>query len=229
MVGFLIANASSLSLFTTISEILSIESMSTPRRTPVQERSNDTVHTILEAASGLLGRIPLEQITTSRIALEAGVSIGGLYRFFPDKQAILDAIAVRHVADFQKMVETRLSAADFLDGQGLLGMMIDVYVEFLDARPDFRTLALGRHVSALTRERQLEPGAGPGELVKMFLVGAGGADGGADLDLKLRMAIETGERLIDFAFTQETPQGRARVIDEMKKLLGLYLFRSGIR
>ena len=196
------------------------------RRTPVQERSNDTVQAILEAASRLLGKMPLEQITTSRIAQEAGVSIGGLYRFFPEKQSIVDAIAVRHVAEFQKAVEARLAAADFLDGPGLLAMMIDVYVEFLDAHPDFRTLALGRHVSALTRERQLEPGAGPGELVRMFLLGTHGDGDGADLDLKLRIAIETGERLIDYAFSQTKPADRGKVIAEMKKLLAAYLFGS---
>src|SRR5208283_4009784 len=64
------------------------------RRTPLQERSADTVEQILAAASGLLGRMPAGELTTSLIASEAGISVGGLYRFFPDKQSIIDALAV---------------------------------------------------------------------------------------------------------------------------------------
>lgn len=192
--------------------------MTSARRTPVQERSTDTVQSILAAASALLAKTPLEQITTSRIAQEAGVSVGGLYRFFPDKQAIVDAIAVQRVEEFQRAVEGRLASMESLDGPKLLDLMIDVYVGFLEAHPDFRTIALGRHVSALTKEQQVEPGAGPGNLLKLFLPDS------PELDLKLRIAIETGERLIDFAFGQSSQEMKARVIEEMKRLLSSYLF-----
>lgn len=189
-----------------------------PRRIPVQERSTDTVKQILDAASALLASNPLDQITTSRIAAQANVSVGGLYRFFPDKQAIIDAIAVRRVAEFQQAVETRLTKITAVDGPGLLDLMIDVYVDFLDKHSDFQAIALGRHVSALTREQQIEPGAGPANLLSMFMPGE------ADLGLKLRVAIEAGERLIDFAFSQKTPKDRAKVIVEMKHILTGYLF-----
>ena len=52
---------------------------------------------ILDAAGGLLGSVPFEQITTSRIAAEAGISVGALYRFYTDRQEIFDAIAVREL------------------------------------------------------------------------------------------------------------------------------------
>ena len=81
----------------------------TVRRTPVQERSNETVHQILKAASELLATEPLEQLTTSRVAQAAGVSVGGLYRFFPDKQSIIDAIAVKHVEDLRSCAGTDFS------------------------------------------------------------------------------------------------------------------------
>ena len=54
-----------------------------PRRAPVQIRSQQTVQRVLDAASALLPRVSLEEITTTRIAEEAGLSIGALYRFFP--------------------------------------------------------------------------------------------------------------------------------------------------
>ncbi|MCX6593958.1 MAG: helix-turn-helix domain containing protein [Acidobacteria bacterium] len=72
------------------------------RRAPLQARSSETVETILNAASALLARVPFEQITTSRIAEEAALSVGALYRFYKDKQEIFDAIAVRELAEFRE-------------------------------------------------------------------------------------------------------------------------------
>jgi AcrR family transcriptional regulator len=73
------------------------------RRVPVQYRSVRTVKRVLDAASSLLERMPLEDVTTTRIATEAGLSIGALYRFFPDKRTIVDAIAVRHIVQFRSL------------------------------------------------------------------------------------------------------------------------------
>ena len=133
----------------------------TVRRTPVQERSSETVHQILKAASELLATESLEQITTSRVAQAANVSVGGLYRFFPDKQSIIDAIAVKHVEDLRSVLEQRLGTSLPDDGPAFLGMVVDAYVAFLDERPDFRAIALGRHVSASTRQKHASPDVGP--------------------------------------------------------------------
>src|SRR5947209_16799699 len=108
------------------------------RRSPVQERSQETVHHIFEATSRLLGRIPLEDITTSRIAEDAGVSIGALYRFFPDKQAIIDAIAVKCVEEFRASLEGRFQEISLGDGTAFLRTVSDAVVEFLHAQPQVR-------------------------------------------------------------------------------------------
>jgi AcrR family transcriptional regulator len=193
------------------------------RHAPVQERSNDTVQQIFAATSSLLTKMPLEQITTSRIATEAGVSVGGLYRFFPDKQSIIDAIAVRAIDDFRASVERTLEKTGAVEPREFLDFVIDAYVAFLDARPDFRTIALGRHVSAGTRESQVAAEVGPAALVKGFIASLGIQES-SDLNLKIRIATETGDRLIAFAFSQTSPADRARAIAEMKQLLSRYLF-----
>ncbi len=190
------------------------------RRTPLQERSNETVQRILEAGSSLLAKIPLEQITTNRIAHEADLSVGGLYRFFPDKQAIIDAIAIEHMEQFRSRLEHEFSAGMPGDGPEFLGRVIDLYIEFLDAHPDFRTIALGKHVSGWTYEQQ----AGPGGLVGSFLLAQFAIPGMEEMELKLRIVVEAGERLISFAYQQHTAEARREVIQEMKKLLSGYLF-----
>ncbi|MDG4830321.1 TetR/AcrR family transcriptional regulator [Solwaraspora sp. WMMD1047] len=69
-----------------------------PRRTPRQLRSRDTVEVLLEAAAQVFQREGYAA-TTNRIADRAGVSIGSLYQYFPNKNAILHALAERHLAD----------------------------------------------------------------------------------------------------------------------------------
>jgi AcrR family transcriptional regulator len=67
-----------------------------PRRTPRQVRSQQTVDAILFAASHILRSHGADAITTDRVAHAAGVSIGSLYQYFADKQAIVAAVRTRH-------------------------------------------------------------------------------------------------------------------------------------
>ncbi|TDP43887.1 TetR/AcrR family transcriptional regulator [Zavarzinia compransoris] len=70
-----------------------------PQRQPVQDRSRQTVGFILEAAVQVFEAHGLAGGTTARIAERAGVSVGSLYQYFPDKQAVLNALGEAHVAD----------------------------------------------------------------------------------------------------------------------------------
>ena len=193
------------------------------RRNPVQGRSHETVERIFQAASKLLATKPLDEITTSRIAQEAAVSVGALYRFFPDKQAIIDAIAVRCVEEFRDSFESRMAELNFSNGPAFLGAVVDAFVAFLESHPDFRTIAF-HQVSANTRKRQTDPNAVGAGFVKRFMVETLGMQDVSGLDLRLRIAIETGERLFAYAFEQTDAPERARIIEEMKQLLSRYLF-----
>jgi AcrR family transcriptional regulator len=200
------------------------------RATPVQGRSQETVQKVLAAAAALLARgQSVEMLTTAAIAAEAGVSVGALYRFFPDKQAIVDAIALRHMEVFQEALATRLMLAVPPDPPGFLAAVIDAFAEYLARNPDFRTVAFGapgggRYVSRPTREAY----AGSGEvsaMVRDFLAEAYGMELTEAFELRLRLAIEIGDRLLAYAFEQEGG-ARGRVLDEAKRILAATLFDS---
>src|ERR1700722_1032131 len=70
-----------------------------PRKAAKQERAQLTVEAILEAASQVFERHGYAHASTNRIAERAGVSIGSLYQYFPNKDAILVALARRHLTD----------------------------------------------------------------------------------------------------------------------------------
>ncbi|GAA3956093.1 TetR/AcrR family transcriptional regulator [Actinomadura viridis] len=72
--------------------------ISTPRKRPRQQRSRETYEAVLDAAAELFARHGYAAATTNKIAERAGVSIGSLYQYFPDKDALLYALGERHLA-----------------------------------------------------------------------------------------------------------------------------------
>ena len=79
------------------------------RREPRQGRSRQTVEAVLDAVVRVIRREGVEAITTNRIAEAAGVSIGSLYQYFPDKQAIFSALHERHVEDVHRVIESAMA------------------------------------------------------------------------------------------------------------------------
>jgi AcrR family transcriptional regulator len=74
------------------------ESRTGPRKSPSQERSRRTVNRILDAATRIFHEQGYTDATTNDIADEADVSVGSLYQYFPNKDALLVALTQRHIA-----------------------------------------------------------------------------------------------------------------------------------
>ena len=68
----------------------------TPRKTPAQARSRATVDAIIQAATYILTKVGWEGLTTNAIAERAGVNIGSLYQYFPNKEAVIAELQRRH-------------------------------------------------------------------------------------------------------------------------------------
>jgi AcrR family transcriptional regulator len=69
----------------------------TVRRTPKQQRSQNTVDVIVEAATRVLAKFGWAKFTTNEVARVAGVSVGSLYQYFPSKLALAETIRQRHL------------------------------------------------------------------------------------------------------------------------------------
>ena len=76
-----------------------------PRKLPVQARSAASVDAILEATIQVLLHVGKERLTTTRVAQRAGVSVGTLYQYFPNKKALLQAALKRHLDEVTRAVE----------------------------------------------------------------------------------------------------------------------------
>lgn len=76
-----------------------------PRKSPVQARSAASVDAILEATVQVLLNVGKERLTTTRVASRAGVSVGTLYQYFPNKSALLQAALKRHMDKITEAIE----------------------------------------------------------------------------------------------------------------------------
>lgn len=83
----------------------------TPRKSPQQARSRVTIDAVFEAALQVLLLDGGRQLTTTRVAERAGVSVGTLYQYFQNKQALLYAVLERHVERIVGTVESTCAAS----------------------------------------------------------------------------------------------------------------------
>jgi AcrR family transcriptional regulator len=98
---------------------------------PVQARSTASVTAILDATLQVLVSVGKERLTTTRVALRAGVSVGTLYQYFPNKSALLQAALIRHLDEVTSEVE-RVSREHH--GQSLEQMVTQLMNAFLLAK-----------------------------------------------------------------------------------------------
>jgi AcrR family transcriptional regulator len=107
-----------------------------PRKTPIQARSTVTVESICEATVQVLLSHGLERLTTTRVAERAGVSVGTLYQYYPNKQSLLFAVVENHLNRVTARVEAACASACHQPLAEMIKEMVEAFVEAKLERPD---------------------------------------------------------------------------------------------
>jgi AcrR family transcriptional regulator len=81
----------------------------TPRKRPRQDRSRETVDSILDATTRVLVKDGFDGLTTNAVARVAGVSIGSLYQYYPNKEALVAALIERHSEQMNAAIKAELA------------------------------------------------------------------------------------------------------------------------
>lgn len=102
-----------------------------PRKTPVQARSAASVEAMLEAAVQVLLNEGKERLTTRKVADRAGVSVGTLYQYFPNKSALLQAVLRDHLDGVARTIERVCGERK---GETLDAMATSLVEEFMRAK-----------------------------------------------------------------------------------------------
>jgi AcrR family transcriptional regulator len=95
----------------------------TPRNKPVQPRAQKQINNILSTTAQLLDQVGQDDLTTILVAKHAGISVGTLYHYFPNKYAIMYSLAEQWVDEMQK-------AIDELEAEDIEKQSIKIFVEF---------------------------------------------------------------------------------------------------
>jgi AcrR family transcriptional regulator len=111
------------------------------RRQPQQMRSQERVDSILNAAEELFIEVGYEQTTTRAIATRAKVPVGSLYQFFPDKEAILKALATRYFQrEYELFAQLHTQQAETLPVDVYVDKVIDAFAHFMNSHPGYRAV-----------------------------------------------------------------------------------------
>ena len=119
------------------------------RRVPQQTRGELRLAKILDAGEKVFAQVGYEAATTNAIARQAKTSIGSLYQFFPNKEAILEAVAGRYLERLRAVLDDVLTdEVAYLPLLVVYERIIAALAEFHAANPGFRHLFYGSTTSA---------------------------------------------------------------------------------
>jgi AcrR family transcriptional regulator len=117
------------------------------RREPVQERSRRTVRQILNAAEQIITETGVDAVTTRNVAERAGVAAPSLYRFFADRDEILDALLEQMATDLDQHVHAAEAASAPKTIEDLIDLELDAYAGYYQTHPTAAALWFGGRAS----------------------------------------------------------------------------------
>jgi AcrR family transcriptional regulator len=175
---------------------------------------------VLAATAALLDELPYETIGTKLIASRAGVSVGSLYRFFVDKQAIVDALVQQWLDRLVEVMDEQLAELPD-DPVDLIGHLVDAYARLWRAEPGFHKVRFGTGLRVDPEASQSNDQQLIDRLHSSLTVHYGLTED-PSLPYRLRISLDVAEHLLNQAFKND-PQGDRAVLAELKDLLVRYL------
>jgi len=200
--------------------------MSNPSARPIpsQSRSRDRVERLLDSAAAVFAETGYESATTNAIAERAGVSIGSLYRYFPDKQAMLRALAERHLGQVRALYDRLLNEdAVYLPLPVLIDRLVDPFLALYLETPAYAHLLLASDgcadIAAATSCSEKETIDRLASLFRRVFPKLGQERSrlvAATCKASVRAMIAT-------ASAKDHPADRRSLVAEMKRMLRVYL------
>lgn len=178
------------------------------RRAPSQKRSRERVERMLTAASEVIAEQGSDAMRMGEVAERAGVSIGSLYQYFPDKGSIIRTLADRYNALGRDCIEGEL--ADVSDAEGFraaFGGLIDTYYELFLAEPVMRDIWSGTQADKQLRDIDIVYGRVNGEILGRALKRVRPDVDPAEIDRTAFLVMSLGEAAMRLAISVGREEG----------------------
>lgn len=192
------------------------------RNVPSQQRSRVRLRRVLDAADEVLEQDGPAAFTTTRIARAAGVPVGSVYRYFPDKQAIVEALALSYWSDFEDLIAGVAETDEREPLADPVGAVIDALAAAFRARPGFLALWFGGLLTEEVRNATRPTRTAVARSVARFLGVRWPAASSEELARVAQMVVLAGDQLMREAFRVD-PQGNQELMDETKLMLDAYV------
>jgi AcrR family transcriptional regulator len=195
------------------------------RKVPVQGRSVARVQRMLDACAAIVDEVGYDRLTTTLLAERAGVAIGSVYQFFPDKRAVVQALAHRNLAAYLERLTGRLAGG--VDGWWqAVEVAVDDYIRMHRTVPGFQTLHLSDVLDTSGGTDAAGDRSGDHAVIASQIAGVLiAATDVADLprlQFTLSVALEAVDAVIKSAFRRD-PRGDEEVLAEATALVRGYL------
>ncbi|WP_324785023.1 TetR family transcriptional regulator [Streptomyces sp. H51] len=191
------------------------------RRRPQQARSRARLARVLQAAERVLVEEGVEALTTTRVAAEAKVSIGSLYQYLPDRDAIIDALAAGYFTKLESVMDGFAESAAAQRWEDPVGVLVDAFAALYRSEHGFRALWFGSGLTERTRAADREHKRRMADGLRRVLLALGVADG-ESLARACHAAVLAADALSQEAFRRDA-EGDAGILEEAKVMLRGYL------
>ncbi|MEV5714883.1 TetR family transcriptional regulator [Amycolatopsis mediterranei] len=190
------------------------------RRVPRQARSRQKLAQVLAAADRLLAADGVEALTTTRVAAEAGVSVGALYQYLPDRDAITEALGEVYLARLEDLMTSFAERAAEETWADPVGLLVDAFAGLYRSEPGFRALWFGRGLTDGTREADLAHKRVMATGVHRILVAQRLLRDDYEAAVACRTAFLAADAVIQEAFRRD---GSPELLEPVKTMLRAYL------
>jgi AcrR family transcriptional regulator len=187
------------------------------RTEPTQRRSTQRLDALLDAAAQIVDELGFERLTTQMVAERAGASIGTVYRYFPDRVAVLHALRERSVRRYRERLAETMEAAELAEWWDVVALALDVCAELYRDEPGFSVIhAAPRESSDQDGEPELA------HRVARLMEHEFGIADDQEVRFRLGVSLEIGGVLIHRAFERDAA-GDRRYLDEARRVVREYL------
>ncbi len=198
---------------------------SVTRRVPTQRRSVERLARITRAAGELCAEQGADAVTMEAIARRAGTSIGSVYQFYPNRDALLHALAEQYVRDLFALIDAGDTPADVarLPLEALVDALIEPFVEFHRAHPGyFAILFAPQGMESLRRVRGRLRDVLVERMEKLLQARAPRLSPSRRRRMAMT-AVEAARAVLQFIETAVAPPEREALRDELRTMLVAYL------
>ena len=197
-----------------------------PRKSATQKRSRATVEALLDATARVLTKEGYDRASTNRIAAIAGVSVGSLYQYFPNKEALVAALVARHNREMLDLLRDALKEVASLDLATAIAKLVRAAVDAHRVDPALHRV-FDEQVPRMGQLAKIEALQGETfRLVRSYLEERRDEVSVRDLDSATSILVTTVEALTH-QFVIHRPDAHARdrdrFIDEVTRLVVGYL------